>query len=269
MRTFASKTNKDLFLGVSIATVIVFIILVLVAATGLIAVWSGIEEPGSMAFFLLMARLPSWVIGLVLIMVVSLSCAVFDSLQSSMVTTFSCDLFRNRIPLLWIRLLVVLIIIPVVTLALKKPSILQIFLISNLCATAIIPVLFLGLMDMFHWLHGIDIVIGGLGGLLSVWFFGLVFYHGDADAAGKLFLMTSLYADDWSVLGAFVAAPVGGWIFLAIGVALRAAVTYVVCKVQGRRFDAFDRQVLKSMEGQGQVLERESESEEGEEGKKV
>lgn len=75
MRTFASRTDKDLAIGVSIATIIVFVILAVVGATGLIAVWSGIPEPGSMAFFLLMGNLPAWVVGLVIVMVISLSCA--------------------------------------------------------------------------------------------------------------------------------------------------------------------------------------------------
>jgi len=75
MRTFASRTDKDLAIGVSIATFVVFVILALVGATGLIAVWSGIPEPGAMAFFLLMGNLPAWVVGLVIVMVISLSCA--------------------------------------------------------------------------------------------------------------------------------------------------------------------------------------------------
>ena len=75
MRTFAARTDKDLAIGVSIATFVVFVILALVGATGLIAVWSGIPEPGAMAFFLLMGKLPARVVGLVIVMVVSLSCA--------------------------------------------------------------------------------------------------------------------------------------------------------------------------------------------------
>ncbi len=41
MRTFASKTDKDLYIGVSIATVALLIILALVGVTGLLAAWSG------------------------------------------------------------------------------------------------------------------------------------------------------------------------------------------------------------------------------------
>jgi hypothetical protein len=41
MRTFASKTDKDLRIGVGIATVALTIILTLIGVTGLLAAWSG------------------------------------------------------------------------------------------------------------------------------------------------------------------------------------------------------------------------------------
>ena len=41
MRTFASKTDKDLYIGVGIATVALTIILTLIGVTGLLAAWSG------------------------------------------------------------------------------------------------------------------------------------------------------------------------------------------------------------------------------------
>ncbi len=138
LRTFASKTDKDLWIGVSMASVSLLIILTLVGVTGLIAAWAGLwpgdpDDPadGSVAFFLLLEELPNWVVGIVLVMSVSLSTAAFDSLQSAMVSSASNDLFRNRLNVWWIRLGVVLIMIPVVVIALKAPSILQIFLISG------------------------------------------------------------------------------------------------------------------------------------------
>jgi len=50
-----------------------------------------------------------------------------------------------------------------------------------------------------------------------------------------------LYANDWSAFGAFVAAPVGGllWGFGAFG--LRITVQYIIARMKGHRFDAFDR----------------------------
>lgn len=105
---------------------------------------------------------------------------------------------------------VVLIIFPVVVIALKAPSILQIYLISDLVSASTIPVLILGLNDRFYWWRGFEVVVGGLGGILSVFIFGTI-YFGDALQGAKLMLLEQgLYGNDWSAFGAFVAAPVGG-----------------------------------------------------------
>ncbi|KAF8460484.1 hypothetical protein BDZ91DRAFT_773026 [Kalaharituber pfeilii] len=128
MRTFASCIGRNLAIGISIATFIVFIILGLVGTTWLIAVWSGIENPGSLAFFMLVAQLLAWDIGIVVVMISNRNPAVFDSFQSAMGFTASNDLFRNRINLIWIYGLVALNIIPVIIIAIKSPSILRIYL---------------------------------------------------------------------------------------------------------------------------------------------
>jgi hypothetical protein len=246
LRTFASKTDKDLWLGVSSAMIVVLITLTLVGCTGLIAAWSGVwpgdpPQDGSVAFFLLLEQLPSWVVGIVLVMAIALSTAAFDSLQSAMVSSASNDLFRNKLNTWWIRGAVVLIIVPVIVLAIKAPSILQIYLISDLLSAATIPVLVLGLSDRFYWWRGFEVLVGGLGGLLTVFIFGTI-YYGDAQLGADLILLEQgLYTDDWGAFGAFVAAPVGGvlWGFGALG--LRLAFQFARAKMAGRRFDALDR----------------------------
>ena len=254
LRTFASKTDRDLWAGVGMATVAILIILTLVGCTGLIAAWSGAwpgpngehADDGSIAFFLLLEQLPNWVVGVVLVMVVALSTAAFDSLQSAMVSTASNDLFRNRLNVWYIRAGVVLIIIPVVVLALKAESILQIYLISDLVAAATIPVLAVGLSDRAHWWRGFDVVAGGLGGILAVFIFGTV-YFGDAQQGGMLILLEQgLYGNDWAAFGAFVAAPFGGLLAGFIAMALRLAVSFIIARVSGRKFDALDTPVYLS-----------------------
>lgn len=206
MRTFASKTDKDLIIGTSIATVVVACILTLVGMTGLLAAWTGAwpgdpAQGGSIAFFLLLEQLPSWVVGIVVVMTVSLSTAAFDSLQSSMVSTGSNDIFRNKLNFWWIRLAVVLIIFPVVIVALKSPSVLQIYLISDLVSASSVPVLIIGLNDRCYWWRGFEVVIGGLGGLLTVFIFGTIYFGNAQDGADLLLLRNGLYADDWSAFG--------------------------------------------------------------------
>ncbi|RPA91024.1 hypothetical protein L873DRAFT_1795155 [Choiromyces venosus 120613-1] len=248
MRAFASKTDKDLWIGVSIATIVIFIILLLVSCTGFIAAWAGVWEPGvygGLAFFLLLAKLPSWVIGFTIVMVVALSCAIFDSLQSAMVSTISNDLFKNKLSLLWVRIFVLLVSVPAIIVALKSPSILRIFMISNIFSCAAMPSILLGLFDAMYFLQGVDIIIAGVGGMLSVFLFGCA-YYGDAKQAAELIILTSgLYAEDWSVFGVFVAAPVGSLIFLALAVACRMGIVWVRCKIYGGRFDCFDKPALR------------------------
>lgn len=206
LRTFASKTDRDLRIGVSIASFAVLCILVLVGVTGLLAAWSGAwpgdpPQLGSIAFFLLLQKLPGWVVGIVLVMTIALSTAAFDSLQSAMVSTASNDLFRNKLPLLYIRITVVLCIIPVIVVALKSPSVLQIFLISDLVSASAIPVLVLGLIDRCYFWTGFEVVVGGLGGIFSIFIFGTI-YYGSAYEGGRLILLENgLYSDDWSAFG--------------------------------------------------------------------
>src|SRR5690606_36409195 len=140
----------------------------------------------------------------------ALSTAVYDSLQSAMVSTASNDLFRNKINLLWIRALVVVLSVPIVILALRVQSIITIYLISNILATTTIPALLLGLSDKFYFLRQFDVIVASFGGLFSVFFFGLVYYEGDADAAISLLLLKQgLYGENWSAFGTFVASFFG------------------------------------------------------------
>jgi len=256
IRTFASKSDKDLWIGVSVAAVVVLIILTLVGATGLIATWSGAwpDDPddlsdGSIAFFLLLEQLPAWVVGVVLVMTVSLSTAAFDSFQSAMVSTASNDLFRNKLNIWWIRAAVIALIFPVVVIALKAPSVLQIYLISDLVSASTIPVLVIGLSDRCYWWRGFEVVVGGLGGILTVFIFGTI-YFGDALAGAQLILLEQgLYGNDWSAFGAFVAAPFGGILWGFGALALRLAFQYVHARVKGYRFESLDRPAYLDREG--------------------
>ncbi|KAH9897083.1 hypothetical protein F4778DRAFT_243334 [Xylariomycetidae sp. FL2044] len=265
LRAFASKTDKDLWVGVSIAMVVILVVLTMVGCTGLIAVWSGAypgdppSEDGSVAFFLLLEQLPSWVVGIVIVMAVCLSTAAFDSLQSAMVSSASNDVFRNRLNIWWIRGGVVLIIIPVVVLALKTPSILQIYLITDLLSAATIPVLMLGLSDKCYWWRGFEVVVGGLGGILTVFIFGSI-YYGSAKQGGELILLEQgLYTGDWGAFGAFVVAPLGGLVWGFLALAVRLMFQFLKAKKTGARFGGLDRPFRTSGEDHD-ALSHETES---------
>ncbi|GEQ72776.1 hypothetical protein JCM33374_g6464 [Metschnikowia sp. JCM 33374] len=122
LRTFASRSNKDLWIGCGIATFATFVICTLVGLPGFLAVWAGYIEVGDAngynAFFILLETMPRWVVAFVLIFTICLSTCTFDSLQSAMVSTISNDLFRNKIKMIYIRGLVVVVMIPTIVLVL-------------------------------------------------------------------------------------------------------------------------------------------------------
>ncbi|KAL2884869.1 Sodium/pantothenate symporter [Ceratocystis lukuohia] len=258
LRTFASKSDKDLWLGAGIASVVVTCVLVLVGMTGIIAVWAGLyaddDAVPSAAFFLLLEQLPTWVIGVVLVLSVAMSTAALDSLQSAMVSSASNDFFRNKLNIWYIRAMVVLVMIPIVVVALKTPSVLQIYLISDLLSSAVVPILVLGLFHRFFFLRGFDIVVGGLGGILTVFIFGCIYYGNSQQGADLLLIEQGLTSGDWGVFGAFVAAPFGGiaWGFMAAG--LRMGINYMLAKRNGTRFTDLDRPVSKALAVVGEPL---------------
>jgi hypothetical protein len=96
------------------------------------------------------------------------------------------------------------------------------YLISDLLSAAIVPPILLGLIPALNFLHGFDVIVGGLGGLLTVFIFGTIYYGNAADGAGVLILKGGIYSSDWSTFGAFVAAPFGSLLWTAIGFAARA-----------------------------------------------
>jgi hypothetical protein len=120
--------------------------------------------------------------------------------------------------------------------------VLQIYLISDLISASSIPCLVIGLNDRFYAWRGFEVVVGGLGGILTIFLFGLVYYDGDSGMAGRLILLEEgLYADDWSAFGAFVAAPVGGLLWAGGAFVLRLSALWAWAKYKGTRFDALDK----------------------------
>ncbi|CDK25206.1 unnamed protein product [Kuraishia capsulata CBS 1993] len=247
LRTFAAKTNRDLFIGTGIASFVAFFLCFLVGITGIIAVWTGdlqINDPeGYNAFFILIANMGTWVTVIILIFAVALSTATFDSLQSAMTSTISNDLFRNKISINWIRLIVLIIMVPCIVVAVKAATnVLQIYLIADLVSASIIPVMFLGLWDRMYFLTSWEVMGGGLGALVGVFIFGTV-YYGNAKDGGKLLLVwNGIYdSEDWGPFGAFVIAPFGGILIGFAILAIRLAILKVYSKAKGKPFTALDK----------------------------
>ncbi|ODV98438.1 hypothetical protein PACTADRAFT_48204 [Pachysolen tannophilus NRRL Y-2460] len=277
LRTFAAKTDKDLFIATGIASIVAAIICTLVGLPGILGVWTGDliigDDNGENAFFILLAKMDNWTIGVLLLFFVAISTCTFDSLQSGMTSTISNDIFRNRIPLVYIRIIVCIIIVPCIIVALKvADDVLEIYLIADLVSSAIIPTIFLGLSDYFFFLTGWEVMTGGFGALLGVFIFGTV-YYGDAKDGGKLLLIwNGMYdPEDWGAFGAFVIAPFASILIAFIVAAIRISGLYVYSRITGKPFTALDKPAkqiyvddnfLGNEAGQV-VVEEEEEEEEG------
>jgi Na+/proline symporter len=250
-RAFAAKNNRALWGSVCIASVPLFAIVFFIGLCGPIAQWSGLfdgvtaTDDGSSTFFYLLATLPTWVSGFIIVLAGLLSSSAYDTFQSAQITTIYNDVFLGRINIWWCRIALLCLNIPAVVLAVKNIDILQVFLIADLGAAAVLPAALLGLVPQFHFLNGLDVFIGSCGGFFTIFLFGLVYYHGDVHAAGDLLgLSQGLYisGSDYSVFGAFVAGPLGaiGWSFATCGA--RVGCTWLYCRIRGIPF------VLQSQE---------------------
>lgn len=247
LRTFAAKTDKDLKIGTGIAAILVLIVCTLVGLPGILAVWTGDitvgDDMGYNAFFILVAKMDKWIIGVILIFSITLSTCTFDSLQSACTSSISNDLFRNKFPMIYSRILVVLIMIPSLVVAIKaSANVLQIYFIADLVSSSIIPIMFLGLSKHFYFLRGLDVMVGGLGALLAVFIFGCI-YYGNARDGGLLLIMSNgVYnAEDWGPFGAFLIAPGFGIILGFLSAGVRLSIQKFICKRKGIPFTGLDR----------------------------
>ncbi|QNP99242.1 YALIA101S03e15962g1_1 [Yarrowia lipolytica] len=251
MRTFASKNNVELFWACAIASSIVLIVLTVVGLTGLLAVWAKLEidgqvfvygdERSALAFFYVLKEMPGWVIGFTVAFVLSLSVASYDSSQSAMASTISNDFFRNKIPMVWVRLIVLCINAPVIVVALKAPNVLNIFLIADLFSAAVIPIMFCGLSKRMYFISGWEVIGGGFGGMLTVFIFGSIYFKSAREGIKLIILLEGLYGDDWSAFGAFVAAPVGSLLWGFGILTVRLTVLKIYSLITGKPFTALDK----------------------------
>ncbi|RHZ81112.1 hypothetical protein Glove_123g158 [Diversispora epigaea] len=243
-RTFASKNDRELVRSAIFGSALLFPTLFLIGFTGILAAWAGTwpgseDEPieGYLSFFTLYTLLPDWVVAIVVILTVSLSCSAYDTLQTAMVAIMSNDLFNNNLPLFVIRIFTIVINVPAVYFGLKNLDVLTVFLIGDLLAASAMPPVLLGLVDNLYFLNWFDALIGGIGGMFSVFIFGSIYFGNVKDGINLILLPNGLYSDDYSVLGAFIAAPFGSLFFTFFAFLLRLGMAALLAKVKGQEFE--------------------------------
>ncbi|WFD08251.1 hypothetical protein MVES1_003623 [Malassezia vespertilionis] len=254
-RAFASKSNKGLWASVLLASLPLFAIIFLVGMAGPLSYWAhqwppseqgyplisdGDEEDGSNALFYALLTMPKWVHGIVLVLAGVLSSSAYDTFQSAQISVIQNDLFLGRVNIWWCRIFLLLLNVPCVALASISIDIFKVFLVADLASVAVIPPAFLGLSWRLYMLNGFDVFVGGCGGFLTVFIFGTIFYHNAIDGGKLIGLPNDLYADDYSVLGAFFAAPLGALGFALASCIVRILCTYLFCRATGRAFTALE-----------------------------
>ncbi|CAG8452666.1 1797_t:CDS:2 [Dentiscutata erythropus] len=259
-RAFSSKNDRELAYSALYGSIMLFPTLFLIGFTGIIAAWAG-TYPGpdpnnpigpDMSFFSLYTLLPDWVQGFVVVLSVCLSCSAYDTLQSAMVSTMSNDLFNNKLPLIFVRGLLVVINVPAVILGINNLDVLIVFLIGDLIAAAVMPSILLGLVDSLYFLNGFDSLVGGLGGFFSIFIFGSAYFNSAYEGALLYILSNGLYVDDYSVLGAFLVAPIGSVVFTFLAFGVRLLGMFILAKIQGKEFEFPKRPEPDTTEGESE-----------------
>ncbi|KAN0065791.1 hypothetical protein ACQY0O_000921 [Thecaphora frezii] len=253
-RAFASKNDRTLYLSVGLATLPLFTICFLIGMAGPLAWWSGLfdgptaDDDGSYTFFYILATLPNWVQGIVLVLAGCLTSSAYDTFQSAQISTIQNDVFLGRLGIWWCRLILLLINVPSVAMAVLNVDILEVFLVADLAAIACIPAFLLGLPKSLYFLNGFDAFVGAIGGFFTVFVFGTIFYGDAKQGISLLGLPNGLYIDDYSVLGAFFAAPLGSIGFTFAACVVRAAATWVYCQKTGTPFRVFEYREFNTAE---------------------
>ncbi|OMJ11567.1 hypothetical protein AYI70_g9580 [Smittium culicis] len=216
-RAFSSKSNRDLKIGSYIGSIIIFVLFFIVGMAGPLAAWSGLwsadsDVPGSSTFFVILATMPEWLVAVTLVLVTCLGCSAVDTEICSLAGSIY-DLTRNKLNLVYTRVMIVVLMVPIVIIAFKSPDILQIFLLADLLSSSIVLPIMVGLIPKFNYINEFDALVGAVSGLLSIGVFGTIYLGSSSEGWKLLLLEGGLYTEDNRVLGAFLVSPIGSIIF--------------------------------------------------------
>ncbi|KAJ1568026.1 hypothetical protein HK405_003867 [Cladochytrium tenue] len=227
-RVYASRSNRDLLYACVLAAALTVPVFFLLGFVGVVDVWR--NDPNSFdqnAFFDVTGTLPDWTTGIVLVLGVALVCSSVDTLQSAMSALLVNDIFQAKLPLAWARALTAVLNVPALVVAARNLPLFNLFLIADLIAAAVVLPVVMGLAGgagFDTYLTGLDFMVGCIGGLFSVFLFGLGFSHGDAAYAISLLGLPNGMSVPGESLGVFLAAPAGSMLFMFLSAAVRRPV---------------------------------------------
>lgn len=162
-RVWAARDVSSLHRGAAIGGGMAVPVVLIVGSMGIIAAGAGLEvgEP-PVPFFALMASLPDWVVGLVLMLGVSLVASSVDTLENALGSLVVAE--RPSLSLRGAQAVTISLVVPAAFIAFQGYSVLRLFLIADLlCAATVGPVL----MGLWSRATGPAAIAGSSAGLIG------------------------------------------------------------------------------------------------------
>lgn len=251
-RVYSAKDDRELRKSCFLAAFMSFPVMFLIGFTGMIAVWMEVSERNdSLAFFHVMATLPVWANGVVLMLATAFISSSVDTLQNGIVATVVNDVCLNKVSLNIARVITAVLNIPIILIAVKGYDVLSLFLIADLAAAVIVLPVLIGLVfgsvklmrddvlerqdplktielktahmtaidfknttTSIHLPNGLDFCVGVFGGVFSIVLFGTLFNGGDVIKGVQLLGLPNGMSVPGESMGAFLSAPVGSVAFM-------------------------------------------------------
>jgi len=151
-RVWASQDHRTLKLGSYIGCAAIIFVVFMCGMFGFLASWAGlIDENTNPNLYLFQifksegegsnATVSNWVGVVIMVLAVTMNESAIDSMQNGLAASIACRFFLKA-NLVWTRVMVVLINIPLVVIALLGLDVLSLFLITNMLTTCcMVPVL--------------------------------------------------------------------------------------------------------------------------------
>ena len=200
-RVYACKNDATLRKAFTLSAILAIPIIFIGGVFGLMAVAIDVvpSPPSTALFAVVLGSLPTWSIVLLLVLAVALVMSSVDSLLNGLVSSFTTDMHRVRkdlsIPKLmwWARAATVVIEIAAVVIAIQGYSVLYLFLIADLVASAVVIPVFLGLY-IKHYTGSMAVTSALIGIIAGVIFFPTPEFEGWVNIPKAGSLMVSFMA---------------------------------------------------------------------------
>lgn len=182
-RVWAAQDARAVRIGAWFGFISVMLGVTVTGLGGWLAAWAGQIGPDTDGNLYLFAAFPgaidengrmrSWIGVIVLVCAIVMSMSLVDSVQNGLTACISSTFFKDR-PLWVTRLIVVFCNVPVMVIATKGYTILELFLIANLiCATTAVP-LVMGLLPFLRrWFGGAGLIFSTLVAIMSTSVYGV------------------------------------------------------------------------------------------------